>query len=458
MDRQIVCEHPRIILNPSLCELLARYGHYVLSDGRMYRYTARRSALYHVDYRLFSVSKYKITHDDIDKCFVVDTRTGNLFPIYLEVPCGKCALCKNTKIASFVERCKLESMCYVYRPWFINLTYDEDHVPVDGVSVRDAQLFLKRLRINLERAGYQSRIRYVLVGEYGKNTRRPHYHCLVWNIPTCTHKDFVDVSRIILKSWTFGFVSHRLVDPSNNKSFYYTSKYLRKDSPRPYYKVREYVYHDPNGVQPDAPCCEIARKNKFFMNSSRRNGGIGAHFLRDHVLHQIHKNLNPEFRFLNVYTNTSEKLHFNRYILDRLFPSWSRLVPSKFRKAVYQYLFDVSAFTIYENDSFFVDRLRRYQSVLSDWLPVGSDVVSLNQLPKSYQYDRKTCVRRLFELEPLIDHGIATIDFQAARASDDLRHLFISKLDQLPRKNIDIAARSYEIKRSFALAAAREQF
>lgn len=63
---------------------------------------------------------------------------------------------------------------------FVTLTYDEEHLPKDGsVSVRAMQLFIKRLR----KAGYK--FRYYLVGEYGDQSYRPHYHIALFGFPQC---------------------------------------------------------------------------------------------------------------------------------------------------------------------------------------------------------------------------------------------------------------------------------
>lgn len=66
-----------------------------------------------------------------------------------------------------------------YPGWFLTLTYDERHVgrTASGrltLRFRDVQLYLKKLR----KAKYYAK--YVCVGEYGSQTKRPHYHMLLW--------------------------------------------------------------------------------------------------------------------------------------------------------------------------------------------------------------------------------------------------------------------------------------
>lgn len=59
---------------------------------------------------------------------------------------------------------------------FVTLTYSDETVPLDGsLCKRDVTLFMKRLR---KKTG--KRLRYMLVGEYGDQTHRPHYHLLLY--------------------------------------------------------------------------------------------------------------------------------------------------------------------------------------------------------------------------------------------------------------------------------------
>lgn len=65
---------------------------------------------------------------------------------------------------------------------FLTLTYAEDQLPEGGTLVpRHLQLFFKKLRKIVE----PSRIRFFAVGEYGSRTGRPHYHCALFNYPSC---------------------------------------------------------------------------------------------------------------------------------------------------------------------------------------------------------------------------------------------------------------------------------
>lgn len=78
---------------------------------------------------------------------------------------------------------------------FFTLTYDELHLPFDDngnmcVSVRDCQLFLKRLRKK-----YGKNIRYFLNSEYGPTGGRPHYHAIIFNLPDSIYNNAKRIVR-----------------------------------------------------------------------------------------------------------------------------------------------------------------------------------------------------------------------------------------------------------------------
>lgn len=76
---------------------------------------------------------------------------------------------------------------------FATLTYDDEHLPTFNATAYggpdvlatlapvDTQLWLKRLR----KALAPSRFRFFLVGEYGEESWRPHYHVALFNVPSC---------------------------------------------------------------------------------------------------------------------------------------------------------------------------------------------------------------------------------------------------------------------------------
>lgn len=60
---------------------------------------------------------------------------------------------------------------------FVTLTYDDEYLPSPpSLSIRDLQLFMKRLRKERPNG-----LRFFACGEYGDLTKRPHYHVLLFN-------------------------------------------------------------------------------------------------------------------------------------------------------------------------------------------------------------------------------------------------------------------------------------
>ena len=306
---RVDCIHPVLILHPLAYEYVSRYGNYTIA-GQTYFCKPSKRGLYYFDDRCLAPRFWPVDHDNYEECYVQNSYTGKRYPLYLEVGCGKCPNCKNRKIQGFVQRCELESQLYNSRPIFCTLTYADENKPSDGLSVRDLQLFFKRFRQNMYRSGYTNKIRYVAVGEYGKPeyTHRPHYHLLLWNCGQTNIPEYRQIGKLIEKSWHNGFVRRREVDPGNNKTFYYTAKYLRKD------------------------CCIPDGSKPTFVCSSNRGGGIGFSSILQ-SRESIARTLDTAPKFLNKWSGLSRELLLSRYVLDRLFPSFSSVV-SKVRRAV----------------------------------------------------------------------------------------------------------------------------
>lgn len=92
------------------------------------------------------------------------------------VPCGQCSGCRLERSRQWAIRCFHEASLYENN-CFITLTYSDLFLPADrSVSVREFQLFMKRLRKR-----YGPGIRFFACGEYGEKLSRPHYHACLFN-------------------------------------------------------------------------------------------------------------------------------------------------------------------------------------------------------------------------------------------------------------------------------------
>jgi len=103
---------------------------------------------------------------------------------------------------------------------FITLTYAPEHLPSNGsVSKEAMQLWLKRLRFELG----ERKIRYYLVGEYGEQSWRPHYHAIIYGMaPT--------EEAVFKKTWPFGHIHLGLAE---HRTFSYVAGYMVKRMTNP---------------------------------------------------------------------------------------------------------------------------------------------------------------------------------------------------------------------------------
>lgn len=135
-------------------------------------------------------------------------------------------------------RCLHESKCYE-KNCFVTLTYDDEHLPANhSLTYVDFQLFMKRLRkYYSHRDDYNNLwrlpIRFFACGEYGDQTKRPHYHACLFGT------DFADrvfdrrlasgsalhSSKILSSLWTHGFCS---VGDVTFESAAYVARYIMK--------------------------------------------------------------------------------------------------------------------------------------------------------------------------------------------------------------------------------------
>lgn len=101
----------------------------------------------------------------------------NIHYSHIQVPCGKCHICKNRRIDDWVFRITKESERYSDR-YFLTLTYAEPPVTSDGEPTLvkpHVQKWIKRLRKNSP----DGELKYYVAGEYGGELCRPHYHAIL---------------------------------------------------------------------------------------------------------------------------------------------------------------------------------------------------------------------------------------------------------------------------------------
>ncbi|AXH75793.1 MAG: replication initiator protein [Microviridae sp.] len=146
--------------------------------------------------------------------------------VSMRVRCGKCLACKEYRAGQWTIRLIEQEKC-TKNNWFVTLTLNDENITWGKynptLNKRDVQLFFKKLRKLLE-----TRISYFAVGEYGSQTKRPHYHILLFN----TGVDNKEVLLSLLQlAWTDsksdgkGFIHTGSVTP---QSIRYVSGYMEK--------------------------------------------------------------------------------------------------------------------------------------------------------------------------------------------------------------------------------------
>lgn len=97
-------------------------------------------------------------------------------------PCGKCPVCLQKRANEWSLRISLESRMYEDIA-FVTLTYSPEVLYDTKLIPSHLSSFVKRLRTYSERLGFDGKIRFYGVGEYGEKRGRPHFHVILFGLP-----------------------------------------------------------------------------------------------------------------------------------------------------------------------------------------------------------------------------------------------------------------------------------
>lgn len=144
---------------------------------------------------------------------------------------------------------------------FVTLTYDDSNLNsklrwFDGfpsLEPTEHRLWLDRLR---KKIGY-SQVRFFLVGEYGDESERPHYHCALFGFPTCHRgrtyrrpghsrplwEKCCPSCRVIGETWGRGDVDLGILETSSAQyvAGYVTKKMTDRNDDRLFGRYPEYM-------------------------------------------------------------------------------------------------------------------------------------------------------------------------------------------------------------------------
>lgn len=215
--------------------------------------------------------------------FAIDAQTGEALYKY-KIPCGKCIGCRLDYSRDWAARCAIEHKSILeskgkdaeFTSWFLTLTYDDDHVPLDSeygnmtLQAKDMQDFWKRLRRWSEYHNYSTNIRYYQGSEYGSQYGRPHYHAVVFNLCIPDLKpwsrnglgDQLYISQTITDLWGKGYV---VIGEFTWNTAAYVARYIMKKQ-----KGKDAIWYDAKNIEP-----EVARMS--------RKPGLGFEYFQAHA-------------------------------------------------------------------------------------------------------------------------------------------------------------------------------
>jgi len=220
----------------------------------------------------FPLAAFQLSNGEV----VFREKTGQDSVRSLFLPCGRCALCRRERSRQWAVRCMHEAKLYDEN-CFVTLTYDDSHLPVDkSLKYSDYSAFMRRLRKYVARSRdlRVSPLRFYMCGEYGGETKRPHYHACLFNFDFRDKLYFKSVagfklytSATLSRLWPFG---NHLIGSVTFESAAYVARYcldkITGDLAKRHY---EYV---------DGETGEIHDRVPEFNKSSNRPG-IGAPWL-----------------------------------------------------------------------------------------------------------------------------------------------------------------------------------
>lgn len=199
---KVKCEHPVVIVRHDILKYIVSKGYNaIMFDDRCFLLRNTDILKAKRDYYSGTKTFGKVINaiigdyheaDDIDRVCLLNTNTGEVHPLLMEVPCGHCSLCRHSYIEKWVTRCMLQESFDGQEPTFITLTYNDEnyeefrklHEPDSkrAYHVKEMQQFTKKLRRDLERDGYLPTFKYFAVSEYGSRRGRLHYHVAIYGL------------------------------------------------------------------------------------------------------------------------------------------------------------------------------------------------------------------------------------------------------------------------------------
>lgn len=367
---KVKCEHPRLIYNPRLKQLMCCFDSLVYFS-RHIRITAHdRSEFRLLDipiHRLFHfpslsvfysssncIKDYDVVDALLDSCFFLDEETGATEPLYMVVSCGRCDACRSQKVYSYIQRCELAAASCDTPPVFVTLQYNDEHLPYHGVSVRHVQLFKKRFKRTVELMFGSSAaklVKFFVVSEYGHENHRPHYHLVLFGLPP----QLSNPEKALCNYTLYHIVMYCWREPvRKSNGLFVTFNEYRKFYPQifkrpPHYDPYSYGYvnlqYSNKGKSPIAYTLKYQLKDNDYTKSHwydyRVMHGtfvlcsvnLGVDFVQQ-SRNSLLDSVDGVFKYYDKFRGQMSECHLVGYFINKLFPPISKLVSSDVRKAL----------------------------------------------------------------------------------------------------------------------------
>lgn len=235
-------------------------------------------------------------------------------PIYVKVngvrnfvPCGRCEFCLERKRQDWANRLK-DELKFARSAFFITLTYDDKNLPLtemtddkediilleknDNVTQcsptlwkKDVQKFMKRLRYYQKKSKYKWPVKYYLVGEYGTESYRPHYHALIFNINKYAISKLEGI-------WNKGYI---MLGSVTEKSILYTTKYMLTKNHCPLGAMKPFSLASKKpAIGSEYLRCskDWYKKNQVFTTKNNGYEQSMPRYYKDKIFNRVEKDLN----------------------------------------------------------------------------------------------------------------------------------------------------------------------
>jgi len=201
---------------------------------------------------------------------------------HIKIPCRKCISCRLNTAREKAVRCIHESQ-FAEDSIFLTLTYDEENV-TERLDYTHFQKFIRKIRDNSIKD-----VSYVVTGEYGEQTKRPHWHAIIFDYypsdPVKKYQtdagDQVFESEEIDKIWDMGITEFGSVsiDSAGYVCRYAAKKLVHgKDQEHDYHPIHNTSKKYPIGKRWIEKYCDHTFQNGFIVLPNGKESCIPRYY------------------------------------------------------------------------------------------------------------------------------------------------------------------------------------